>query len=372
MHVLLVIFSLAEVGGAERVMSLMANYWTEKGWVVTIVDFKEGKLFYGLYPQVKHVTLQLKSKHTNLCKRIINYLHDNHKIKSYIEKEKPDLIISFSTGTNFKVLRAMYFSKIPIIVSERNVNSKYMRSFILKHYRSCLYLKAKSIVCQTQTMMDYFSYQIRRKSIIIPNPVPKVSDHIFLPDIDLPEGKILFAVVEMTPKKMHQKGYDLLIPIFSNLAKKHPDWHLVILNDGPEKAAIEKDMIRFNLQNRVHLPGKVKDIISVFKAGDLFVLSSRYEGFPNALCEAMACGLPVVSFDCPSGPADIIRHGIDGILVPPEDEEGLEKALDELMRDKCLRETMGKRAVEIVERFSVGKIMGMWEKLIYSTTMPEV
>ena len=372
MRVLFVIFSLAEVGGAERVMSLMANYWAEKGRVITIADFEEGPLFYELHPQVKYLSLNLSiSKHPNLLKRALNHIADYHKVKSNLLKEKPDLIISFSTGTNLIVLRSMFFSSIPIIVSERNAHSRYTRSSLLRHYRNGLYRKANAIVCQTQTMIDYFSPQIRRKCVIIPNPVPPVSDQLSPPEIALPEGRILFAVCEMTPKKIHQKGLDLLIPVFSNLAQKHPDWHLVILNDGPEKGALEKEIARHNLQNRVHLPGKAKDISSVFQNGDLFVLSSRYEGFPNALCEAMACGLPVVSFDCPSGPADIIRQGIDGILVPPEDEAGMRKALDELMSDQSLREAMGKRAVEIVNRFSVEEIMGMWEKLIHASNLFE-
>ena len=230
-------------------------------------------------------------------------------------------------------------------MSERNLQPRFTKSIILKKYRDCLYLKAKAIVCQTKTMMEDFALKkVNRNIIIIPNPVPTNSNNSRHPEVPLPKGKIIFSVIEMSPQKIFQKGLDLLIPVFSNLANKYPDWHLVILNDGPLKGAVEEQICRHNLQDRIHLPGKVKDIINVFRRGDLFVLSSRYEGFPNALCEAMAGGLPVVSFDCPSGPSDIIRHGVDGLLVPPEDHERLEEALEMLMTDQSLRESMSKKA----------------------------
>jgi len=361
-HILLTISSLSGAGGAERVMSIMANYWAEKGWAVSIITFDDGGKppFYQLHPQVKYLAVNKKKKSGKNNSNFRKYI----KIRKMLIKNKPDLIISFLTGNNIKILRYTLFSNIPVIVAERVAPVYATFSSKKKLSIRWLYPKAAFVVFQTQKMVDHFPQQIHRKSVIIPNPVPQIGEHISQPEIALPEGKLLFAIGHMSQKKMHQKGFDLLIPVFGNLSKKHPDWHLVILNDGPEKVALEKEIERHNLQNRVYLVGKVKNIFPIFKNGDLFVLSSRYEGFPNALCEAMACGLPVVSFDCPTGPGDIICNGIDGVLVPPEDVEGLEKALDALMGNEILRKKMGAKATEIVERFSMEKIMGMWEKLI--------
>ena len=364
MHVLLTITTLSGPGGAERVMSIMANYMAEKGRTVSIITFDEsgGPPFYKLHPKVKQIRVNTKIEYLNVLGKIKSIFTRYIRIRQIYITEKPDVIISFLTSTNIKTLRYMLFSNIPVIVAERIAPATL--SMKNKVNMRWLYPKASAVVFQTKNMIDHFPRMIRGKGVVIPNPVPYISNYILQPEIALPEGKLLFAVGHMSQKKMHQKGFDLLIPVFGYLSDRHPDWRLVILNDGPEKAVLEKEIERWNLKNRVFLAGKVKNIFNIFKAGDLFVLSSRYEGFPNALCEAMACGLPAVSFDCPTGPGDIIRNGIDGILVPPEDVEGLAKALNTLMSDEVLRKKMGERATDIAERFGVEKIMDMWEKVI--------
>lgn len=163
-----------------------------------------------------------------------------------------------------------------------------------------------------------------------------------------------------------QKGFDLLIEAFSQIAAAHPEWTLIIYGEGERRNALESLVRTKSLESRVFLPGAVQQVPAVLSEASVFVLSSRYEGFPNALCEAMACGLPVISFDCPSGPNEIIRHNIDGILVKAGDIEALAKALDTLIRDNNLRRSLAVRATEITKRFEVKKIMNMWEELLRS------
>ena len=140
----------------------------------------------------------------------------------------------------------------------------------------------------------------------------------------------------------------------------------MILGDGSERDALTRKVEEYGSADRVYLPGNVKNVRSLLDRGDLLALSFGCEGFPNALCEAMACGLPVVSFDCPTGPRDIIRHGVDGLLVPPEDAAEVEKDLDTSMSNKEMREKMGVTAKEVVVRFSLEKVMRMWEELLLS------
>lgn len=363
MKILFMVSSISTKGGAERVISIMANYWVEKDWEVVIATIDDGRVppAYKLHSKVKlnHLGL-LPDISDNIGAGLSSPLVLN-KLIGYFSKSKPDAIISFMKVTNIVVLLATLKMSIPVIISERNNPVKAPINPLNKRLRKWLYPKASAVVCQTQGMLDYF---VHVNGVVIPNPVQKPIIDNISPEIELPESKLLFAVGNMSKRKVKQKGFDLLIHVFEKLARKFDDWTLIVLGDGPERISLKNMVDNYNLTDRVCLPGSVNDIHSILQLGDLFVLSSRYEGFPNALCEAMACGLPAVSFDCPTGPSDIMRNGIDGLLVPPEDVKSLEASLGRLMANKQTRDEMGLHAQEIVNRFSVQKVMGLWENLL--------
>jgi glycosyltransferase involved in cell wall biosynthesis len=162
------------------------------------------------------------------------------------------------------------------------------------------------------------------------------------------------------------KGFDILIAAFVAIACQHEDWGLTILGEGDLRAQLERQVSDANLTGRIQLPGRVDNAHSWFSQADIYVLSSRYEGLPCALCEAMACGIPAVSFDCESGPRDIIRDGVDGVLVPSGDVRALATALDSLMKDEQRRGRLRSRAAEVQQRFGMSQILERWEQLFAS------
>ena len=161
-----------------------------------------------------------------------------------------------------------------------------------------------------------------------------------------------------------QKGFDLLLEAFERIQAKHPQWHLTILGEGPMREELELLRAKLGLTHRVSFPGSVQDVNDRLRQADLFVMSSRFEGFPMALCEAMACGLPVIATDCLSGPRDIIRDGIDGVLVPVADVNALAAGLDHLINNPLKRQQLALAAPQVLERFGLDRVMGIWSETI--------
>ncbi|MFQ4145378.1 glycosyltransferase family 4 protein [Chlorogloeopsis sp. ULAP02] len=360
MRLTLVISSLTS-GGAERVMSIMANYWAAKGWTITLLTLPESSVspFYNLDSRIQYVPLGIAGNSSNLLAAISNNLKRIQILRSVIVESKPDIVISFLDITNVLTLLATQKLRIPLVVDEQVHPAMYPIGKIWELLRQWTYLKADRVVAVTARALNYFSPQIQSHGCVIPNPALSVSNSDSS-STQLLVKPSLIAIGRLVP----QKGFDLLLQAFAKLKDYYPEWTLTILGEGELRPELESLRDRLGLVNRVHLLGTVKNPHDYLKQADIFVMSSRFEGFPNALCEAMACGLPVISTDCPSGPKEIIRDGIDGILVPNLDESALATAMARLMSNEQERKLLAMRAPEVTERFSLEKVMGMWEALI--------
>ena len=165
---------------------------------------------------------------------------------------------------------------------------------------------------------------------------------------------------------MHKvKQFDLLIDAFSSIKENHNDWDLVILGDGEERESLEKLAKNLDVSDRVFFPGIVGNMAEWYERTDLFVLSSILEGFPNVLLEAMSYGVPSISFDCDTGPRDIIHDGTNGILVDPlEKESGLINALEELITNEKLRQDISNSSIHLREKYSVSNTMNEWDRVL--------
>ncbi len=222
--------------------------------------------------------------------------------------------------------------------------------------------RAAAHVLQTEGSRAALPPDFRDRAVVIPNPVEP------LPNAILPGGRpcSLVAVGRLTP----QKGFDLLIAAFAQVAHSHPEWHLTIFGDGAERGVLEQQVADLSLADRICLAGTTKAPCGWRAGADAFVLSSRFEGFPNVLGEAMAAGLPVVAFDCPWGPADLIEDGISGLLVAPEDVNALAAALDRVLGSEWLRASLGGAARRRVLRFAPDHVMTQWDHLLNRVQHP--
>ena len=186
---------------------------------------------------------------------------------------------------------------------------------------------------------------------MIPNPVEKSRK-----GKDLSKSKTIYSCGRLVP----QKGFYNLIEIFYNLSKNNPDWKLVILGDGGEKESLIQRARELGIESKVVFEGSVKNPVDYYSTGGVFAFSSEYEGYPNALCEAMSSGMAVVSYDCSSGPSDLIKDGENGYLIKAGDQESFKVKLDKLMKDDELRLRLGKKATTIKDDLAIKKIAEQW------------
>lgn len=350
-------------GGAERVAVVMANDWAAKGWSVTILTMDNGQHppFFALHPTIEHRALGV----LNTSRTPIDALVANQRriavLRKAIRASTPDVVLSFMDRTSVVTLLATQGLGIPVIASEQNNPYATQIGQMWEALRWLTYHRAARVAVQSERLINYFPPGVRRRIRVMPNPV------------SLPPGRAQAEpggqhgaahTILALGRLVKQKGFDYLLTAFAQVAHRHPQWSLEIWGEGELRPQLEQLRDQLGLHDRAQLPGITPEPLAIMRRADLFVLSSRHEGFPTVLTEALATGLPVIAFDCLSGPREIIRDGVDGVLVPDGDVAALAATMDRLMTDKQARLALAARAPDVLERFSMERVMGMWETLI--------
>jgi len=350
-----------EAAGAERVVSDHSNHWANKGWDITIITYMlpSQRVFYELHPEVKVVNVDFGEGSSGILDGLRKNIERNNRMRKAIIDSSPDVVISHLNIVNVRVLLATRGTGIPVIVTEHAWPPLCDIGPVWSSLRTLTYPWADAITAPNKRILDYFPERIRRNSIAIPNPVRVADGNDTFNGLTLPDTFNIVSIGRLE----REKRFDLLLKAFASLPSQEM-CHLTIVGEGGLRDQLTKLAENPGILPRVSFPGVIRNPWSSLKNAGLFVLSSEYEGFGLVLAEAMACGLPVISFDCPVGPSDIIKHGVDGVLVPPLNEVALSTAMERLINDESERKRLGANARKSAERYSIEKIMPIWEDLI--------
>lgn len=363
-RLLLLVPSLG-AGGAERVVSVLANTWAGRGCTVAVMTLDTaGDDFFALHPSIHRLRLDRQPAVIRalggLARNIARILALRRGIRSFA----PAAVISFTSRCNVLAILATLELGARTIVSERTDPVRHAEGALWAVLRRLTYCAADAVVAQSEAAADW----LRRHTAVKPDAIAVIPNPAIAPaSIVVPArsaaGESRVRTVLTVGRLSDEKGFDLLLRAFAMVAPAHPEWHLLIVGEGRERDALSAIAAASGMAQRVNIVPPVKDLASVYARADLFVLPSRYEGFPNALLEAMAHGLPTIGFDGSAGPRAIIRHDVDGLLVPSSDIEALAAALARLMTDEAARARFGARAPDVIQRFDAEAIVRKWEQV---------
>ena len=362
-------------GGAERVVSLLANEFVKDGTEVVIATEWYAEEEYEVESEVKRIHAGL-SEIQEKGNRLAKQWYRIYNLRKIIRQEKPDVVLSFCVKANYRALMAATGTGIPVIASVRNdpkidyvgTSKKIMNKLFLNRAAGCVF--------QTEEAQEFFDEVLQKKSLIICNPVNE---------------KYLKATRKTLEKKIvcvgrlvAQKNQMLLVNAFEKILEKYPDYHLYLYGDGSDDECKEellqyvgskeiflqdkKSQTKLKLENYIHFMGLSSTLETDMADAAMFVLPSNYEGMPNALMEAMALGLPVISTDCPCGGSRYwIEPGVTGQLVPVKDVDSMAEAMEYYIQNPEKAKELGAKARQRLQEATVDKIFDQWKLYIIKT-----
>ncbi|MFV0237328.1 MAG: glycosyltransferase family 4 protein [Flavobacteriales bacterium] len=359
MKILYFIDKVATPGGMERVLTIKANYLSKKGYDIGVVTLENdsSEPFFQFSDEIKIHYLNVQNN------KIKNKEHIQ-KTTALIKKENPDLCISMfgleiyflhSIDHPCKKIVEYHSSKIALEIQSKNIVHKIYRKYLIKRIERNLRKFSKVVLL---TKEDQKSWNLNNSRVIYNPLADKVSDKYadYSKKQVITLGRISFV-----------KGYDLLVEVWKKVHEEFPEWNLKIVGLGSENAKTIKNKVKhLNLDKVIEILPIVKNVEDYYLNSSIYVLSSRYEGFPMTLLEASSYGLPIIAWRCPTGPSEIVIDNENGLLSDYLDINQLTANLLKLIEDESKRERLGKRSKYEVEKYSIDNIMKQWLVLFKS------
>ncbi len=348
-------------GGAERNISMLANHFSKNNDVFILTLQGNKKSFYNIDNKVKIIELDLIKNTKNFFLKLINLIKRIYIIALQLNKHKPDVLISFLETTNITlIISSLFISSVKVrIVSDRNNPNKSERPTIITILKFLFYRFSDHIVLQTRKIKKNYKFVKKNKIKIIPNTI---SEKIKLKKNYKINKKLKIISVGRLEQ---QKGYDVLLKSLKLLKDNNCDFICNIFGKGAERKKINQSIIKLGLRNQVFLKGVDKKILNYYKNYNLYILSSKYEGYPNSLLEALASGLTSISSDCDYGPSEIINNNVNGLLFKNENHLDLYKKINYLLQNKSKFNKFGTVSKKKFQTtlFNNDKLI-KWEKII--------
>ncbi len=350
-------------GGAEKVVSVLSERFAKDGYETVVATLWQADTEYTLSDDVRRINLGDKNSSKNRG-RIALALGRLLDLRKMIREERPDLVISFCNKANFRCAYSMAGIKIPLLVSVRN--DPRVDYYPHKYGMRQMEKKASGCVFQTYDAMECFGEEFRKKSKVIWNPL----DDKYM--VSGCKGEERSNYIVSVGRLCVQKNQLLLLKAFRRIMEEFPQYELRIYGEESD-AGVKESLCKYIDENgmggRVRFMGQSSHLEREMRDASLFVLSSDYEGLPNALMEAMALGIPVVSTDCScGGPREVIEDGVSGLLIPTGSEEGLFMAVKKLLNDPKLAWQIGKEGEKVKEKASPDAIYQEWKKFVEELT----
>lgn len=346
-------------GGAERVVSNLANKFAEEGYDVYVTVEWIDKDEFRLDPRVHHVNVGLKPEDEKKGRWVKFGLRIKY-LREFLKEVQPDVLCAFMHRPNFRALTAALGLRVPVIISIRNNPEPFYSGRTDKFQIRWLFPHAAGCVYQTAEQRDFFKPYLQKNSRVIMNPVNR--KYIELPDPDYEHQE---RCVVQSSRLVDFKNQEMLLRAFAKVHAVHPDWSLKIYGPDSEDGTKEKleEIIRANqAKDWMQLMGGTDRLEELIPKAAIYALPSNYEGMPNALMEAMAMGMPCISTDCPAGaPRVLIQDGVNGLLIPVGDEAAMTAAILKLIENPELRRSLGQEARKIREIAGTDEIYHQWK-----------